>query len=406
MPLFDYHARNVSGKPVQGQQEAPTEALALRLLQSRDLLVTKIALARAAGGPAALKKTVRRRQKIRQEDILFFIQQTAELIEVGVPLVRALELVGGQVESGRLYQVVDQIKSGVRAGLSFHESLAKHPKIFPPLWIFLIEAGETAGNLPLLLKRLVQYLESNLSLRRKITSALVYPAILVFGAIIALVIFLVKIVPIFSKLFDSFDAKLPPFTVMVISLSTIAQRYFLLVVFFGAAVFYALRQYRQTPLGLRQMDAFTLNVPLFGGFVRDAIIARVTLNLATLLTNGVSILQTLDIVSRTAGNVIYETALTGAIQDIRQGRTLSAAFEKTGLFSPLVISMIVTGEESGRLAYMMEKVSAYYQARVDVFAGRLGEIIGPLVIVFVGGVIGVLVVAMFLPIFNLGSAIR
>lgn len=406
MPLFEYHARDRLGKMVQGQQDAQAEGFAVRLLQSRDLIVTKIALARTAGGPGTLKKTVHKRKRIRQEDILFFIQQTAELIDVGVPLVRALELVGGQSESGRLYQAIEEIKTDVRAGVTFHEALAKHPKIFPPLWSFLVEAGETAGNLPLLLMRLAKYLEISLNLKRKITSALVYPAILIGGAVVTLLVFLLKIIPIFSKLFASFNAKLPLFTLMVINLSVMTQRYFIFIFALAVLALYAFRRYCETPFGKRNIDGLILNLPLFGGFVRNAIIARMLLNLATLLGNGVNILQSLDIVSRTSGNTVYEIALIGAIQDIRQGRSLSTALDKTALFSPLVVSMILTGEESGRLSYMMEKVSDYYQMRVDLFVARLGEVVGPLVIVIVGGIIGALVIAMFLPIFNLGSAIR
>lgn len=406
MPLFDYSARDRWGKSVQGQQEAPAESAVLRVLQSRELIVTKISLALTAWGQDSKKIRKRRRQRVTQEDLLFFIQQTAELIEVGVPLIRSLDLIGEQIESQKLFHAVEEIKSDIRAGVTFHEAIGRYPRIFPTLWGFLIEAGETGGNLPLILKRLAQYVESSVALKKKIVSALVYPIFLIGASIVAVLIFMLKIVPVFIKLFAGFNAKLPPFTLAVIGVSNFIQHYIVLIIFAAAGAVYAFKWYGRTPLGRKAIDTMTLRMPLFGPFIKDAVIARLSLNLATLLKNGVNILQCLDIVSRTAGNAVFEGALINAIHDIRQGITLSQSLEKSGLFSSITVSMVLTGEESGRLSYMIEKMSEYYQGRVDTFVARLGELIAPIILLFVGGVIGTLVVAMFLPIFNLGSAIR
>ncbi len=406
MPLFEYSARDKWGKLVEGRQQAPAEVSLLRILQGRDLIVTNITLARDAQSDPSDKRSIKKHQKVRQEDLLFFIQQSALLLEVGVPFIRTMELVTDQVESQTLCKVLGTVKTDVRAGQTFQSAIGKYPKIFPPLWSFLIEAGEASGNLPLVMQRLAQYIEATLNLKRKIISALIYPALLMSAAFVALLVFMLKIIPIFSKLFDSFHAKLPPFTLAIVGISAFLQRFFFYLVFLISLAVYGFRWFVGTPRGRKLFDTMVLNIPLFSVFIRDVIVVRIMINLSTLLKSGVNILQSIDICSRTAGNVVFEAALNGTIEDIRQGKSFSFALEQCGLFSPMMVSMIQTGEEGGKLSYMIEKVADYYQVRVDTFISRLSVLIEPLILIFIGGIIGTIVIAMFLPIINIGQVIR
>ncbi len=406
MPLFEYSARDKWGKLVQGRQQAPAEASLMRILQGRDLIVTNITPTHVAPSDSSGKRTIKKHQKVKQEDLLFFIQQSALLLEVGVPFIRTMELVTDQVESETLSKILGTVKTDVRAGQTFQSAISKYPKIFPPLWSFLIEAGEASGNLPLIMKRLGLYIEAVLNLKRKIISALIYPALLMSAALVALLFFMIRIIPIFTKLFDSFQAKLPPFTLAIVGVSTFLQRFFFYLVFLTFLAVVGVRWYVGTPPGRKHLDKTLLNIPLFGAFIRDVIVVRIMINLSTLLKSGVNILQSIDICSRTAGNVIFEAALNGTIEDIRQGKSFSFALERCGLFSPMMVSMIQTGEEGGQLSYMIEKVADYYQVRVDTFIGRLSVLIEPLILIFIGGVVGSIVIAMFLPIINIGRIVR
>ena len=407
MPLFVYTARDKLGKMIQGEQDAPTEATLVRLLQGRELIVTMITLSPSALNTTASRSSRRRRRnRVKAEDLLFFIQQIALLLEVGVPFIRSLELVADQVESQSLFKVLEIVKSDISGGVTFQDAIAKHPKIFPSIWNYLIEAGETGGNLPLVLKRLAQYIEADIGLKKKVVSALVYPAILVIGAIVALLVFMLKLIPVFAHVYESFHSKLPAFTLAVMAVSSFLQRTIIYLAALFAVAIYCLKKYAKTPLGRKTFDAALLNMPLFGGFVRDVIIVRVMITLSALLNSGVNILRSLEICSHVAGNVVFESALTRTIEDIRQGKSFSMALEKSGQFSAMEVGMIMTGEEGGRLSYMVEKVADYYQLNINTFIARLSVLIEPVILVFVGGLIGVIIIAMYLPIFNLGAAIH
>lgn len=402
MPLYDFSARDRTGKMTRGQQEATSEATAVRILQSRDLVVTKI-MAFRGGQAAGDKRLIPRHRNVRQEDLLYFITQTAELIDVGVPFIRTLELVGAQGESRTLADVIGVIRSDVRAGKSFRDALIKHPKVFPVLWSHLIEAGEASGNLPVVMKRLGQNIEANLNLKKKLVSAMIYPAVLIAMAVVALLVFMLKVIPFFTVLFKSLNTTLPPYTLAVIRLSDITRQFFPLFIFLAVTGVFFFRRYAATAWGKRSIDQTILNLPIFGDFVRDVVITRVSINLSTLLKSGVNIIQSLELVARAAGNAAFELALMSTITDIRQGKSFSSSLEQSGLFPALTVSMIAVGEESGKLSYMTEKVSGYYQNRVDTFVTRFGTLIEPVILIVIGTLVGSILVAMFLPIFSLGG---
>ncbi len=405
MGSYVYTARDSSGKVVQGTQDAVNEYAAIKILQSHNLIITKIVETGEQSKEIAAKKQKKHR-RIKTEDLLFFCRQTAILIEAGIPLLRSVEIIGTQCESLRLEDALKDLALDIKAGSSFKDAIAKNPRVFPSLWPFLIEAGEASGNLPVILYQLASHLEASINLKKKIVSALVYPAVLVFVAIGSILVFLLKIIPIFANLFKKFNAKLPALTQGVIDVSEFIQHYFILIFLMVSGAVYLTHQYVRTPQGKRNADRFVLKIPVVGNMINDSILARVCMNLATLVQSGVNLLESLNIVSRAAGNTLYEDALVATANDVQQGKPFSDSLERQSVFSPIMIHMIKVGEESGRLADMLTRVGKLYEDRVEVFVNRLSTLIEPAIMLIVGSVVGVLVVAMFLPILNLSSAIR
>lgn len=405
MGTYIYTGRNSEGKQVHGTQDAPNQLAAIKTLQSQNLIITRITEAGVQAAAAKAKKT-KKHKKAKIEDLLFFCRQTAILLEAGVPLLRSIEILTPQCQSLKLEESLRNLGADIKAGSSLKEATAKNPKIFPSLWPHLIEAGEASGNLPLVLNQLADHLEATLNLKKKVVSALVYPAILVTIAVGAIIIFLVKIIPIFANLFSKFGAKLPVLTQMVIDLSNFLKtNLFLIAMGIGMTVFFT-RSYLATAGGKRAADRFVLKIPVMGTMIYDSILARICMNLSTLIQSGVNLLESIQISSHVSGNSQFEDALVAIGNDVQQGKPFSEALDKHNLFSPITIHMVKVGEESGRLAEMLARVGKLYEDRVDVYVSRLSTLIEPLVMVFVGSIIGVLVVAMFMPILNLSSAIH
>lgn len=404
MATYIYEARDAEGRHVQGEQHADSEALAVRILQGRGLVLTR--LADSSETKTLSSKKTRRHRKIRQSDLLLFIRETATLLDAGIPLLQSLDVVANLIESDRLVEVLRQVRDDVRSGATFTGALTRRPEVFPALWANLVQAGETSGNLPLVLRQLADHIEATIGLKKKIVSAMIYPALLILVSIVAVVIFLVKIIPVFSDLFKTFNAKLPALTLAVITLSDFLRNYFLILAIALAISFFFFRQAIGTPTGKRRFDAWVLDLPAFGSFVRDSVIARITVNLSTLIKSGINLLQALDIAAKASGNAVYETALRAVAADVQQGQPFSESLAKNPLFPPMLVQMTKIGEESGRLSDMMDRVAHYYQDRVDVFIARMSVLIEPLVLIVVGSIIGVLVVSMFLPIFSLSNVVR
>jgi type IV pilus assembly protein PilC len=404
LPTYTFTARDARGASVTGFQDASNEVEAVKILQGRGLVVTDVRLPLAAG---AGRKSKRRLHKgIRTEDFLIFTRETATLLEAGIPLLRTLEVINEQIESIRLRATIAEMIAQIKAGSTLKDAVAAHPKIFPNLWVHLIEAGEVSGNLTTVLAQIADHLESSIGLRKRLVSALTYPAVLVFIAIIAVVVFLVKIIPVFDNLFTSMNAKLPALTLVVIKFSRVLQNYFLVVVALLGGVAFFVRQYLATPGGRRNLDSALLRMPLFGPLFREMALARIAINLTTLIRSGVNIVQSVEITSRAAGNMLYQDSLERVRVEIQQGKTLSSAMSEDPLFSSMMVNMIMIGEESGKLADMMGRVSHYYQDRVEVFLDRLGTLIEPLVMVVIGSIIAFLVIAMFLPILSLSQIVK
>ncbi len=405
MSLFLFRAWDVNGRLVRGDQEASTEAVAVSLIQSRGLHITEIIDA-AIAKPRTREKRRRRRNKIRTEEVLFFIAQAANLLHVGIPLVRSIEVIADQTDSQRLHDILQEMISNIKAGSTFKDAMARHPKIFPEFWAYLIEAGEISGTLPQILSQLAKNLEANENLKKKILSALVYPSVLVGASFSAIIVFVIFVIPIFAKLFKSFKAELPPLTAFILNLSNFMQAYFILIGAGLALIIYLARLYIETPNGRLVFHSMLLNVPIIGAPMREILHARVCIILAMLLRSGINFLRCIEVAASVSGNVIFENALNATRPDIQQGRTLAQALSRDPIFSPMLINLVKIGEESGKLPEMVDKAAEYFQTRVDIFASRVGVLIEPIIMVLVGGLIGVIVIAMFMPILKISSVVH
>ncbi len=404
MPIYIYTARDTNGRVIQGNQEAPSEVAAISILQGRNLYVTQIVNSNVVIKAKSARKKKRHR-RISAEDLLFFIAQTANLLTVGIPFVRALEVIADQTESEQLFKVIQELVSNVKAGSTFKDAIARHPKVFPFYWAYLVEAGELSGTLPMVLSQLAKSLEAAEHLKKKIVSALVYPSILVTAAFSAIIFFMMFIVPIFQKLFLAFNAELPPLTKAVIGLSLALKKYGPFIFAGLFALLYFAKRFIATPKGRRILHAVLLNLPVFGGAVGEIIHARICMILALLIRSGLSFLKSLEVTANVSGNYIFETAINNTRLDIQQGKSLSASLGESPLFSPMLVNLVKIGEESGKLPDMVDKAGEYFQQRVDVFSTRIGIMIEPFIMVFVGGIIGVIAMSLFLPIIKLSTAV-
>lgn len=405
MPVYLYTARNHEGKNVQGNQEAPNEPAAISILQSNGLYVTQI-VNTAVTAKTKIQSRRRLHRRISSEDLLFFIGQTANLLLVGIPFVRALEVIADQTESAGMLKVIQEMIVNVKAGSTFKDAMARHPKVFPFYWSYLIEAGELSGTLPQILSQLAKNIEATQNLKKKIVSALVYPSILIAASMGAIVFFMVFIVPIFSNLFKGFGAQLPPLTLFVVNVSNFMKKYFPLLLGTAVVLFFVLRRYFATPNGTRILHTALLRIPAVGAATGDIIHARICIILSMLIRSGLSFLKSLEVTANVSGNYVYETALNNIKLDVQQGRSLSSSLAENPLFLPMFVNLVRIGEESGKLPEMIEKASEYFQSRVDIFAGRVGILIEPIIMVTVGGVIGVIAVSLFMPIIKLSTVVH
>jgi len=404
VPFFRYVARDKSGKLKDETTEGVSQEELLNSLQARGLFVVSI-------GPAAEAKKARKVKRryhhgIKMFDLIMFTRELATLLSSGVTLMKSLDILCKQIESQTLLRAVEQIKKDVEGGYTFQNALKKHSKIFSEFWIHLVETGEASGHLPSSLDQLSGYMEESANLKKKVTSAMVYPVILICVATGAIAIFLVKIIPIFSEIFKGFNVELPLLTRLVINVSNIARRYFLIVIGAGVALFFIGKKYVSTTVGRWQFDSVKFKLPLIGPVMQEISIERFASGLSTLLKSGVPILHALEIAEKTVGNKVMEKELSEVKISVRDGKGMSQAMQNSNLFSPLVVQMIGVGEEIGELGKMLDRIAVFYKERVDTFVDRLTTMFEPIVLIFMGIVVGVIVIAMFMPIFSISSAVK
>ena len=394
---FAYKARESTGKATEGIVEAADQKAAIARLREKKLNVLEI-------NPAKVKKKFFK-DKVKNNDVVIFSRQLSTLVSAGVPIVQGLNILEEQAENPAFKAVVSALRADIEAGLSIADAMRKHPSAFTELYVSMIKAGEVGGILDTILERLSSFLESAEALRAKVKSAMMYPAV-VFSVAGIITIFLIAfVIPIFKDIFSSFNAELPFLTRIIISLSDFIRQKLLYMTPLIYLAFLGFKKWTKTEKGQEKIDDISLKLPVFGILLKKVAIAKFTRTLGTLIKSGVPILQGLETVAKTSGNKMIEKAIMNSYNSIKEGGRISDPLKKANIFPPMVIQMISVGEETGGLDIMLNKIADFYDTEVDTAVHGLTSMIEPLIIVFLGIVIGTIVIAMFMPMFSLGEMV-
>jgi type IV pilus assembly protein PilC len=401
MASFTWTGRTRQGVSRKGEISAKSREEVISLLRKQNILVTSIKprSGMSLTGLSAMMSSV------GEKDLAVFTRQFATMIDAGLPLVQCLEILSTQTENPTLAKVIGDVRQDVEGGSTYADALRKHPKAFDDLYVNMVAAGEAGGILDAILNRLAKHIEKAMKLKKQIKSAMVYPGVIITVAVGVIAILMVWVIPVFAKLFSDFGGALPGPTQIVISASSFMQEYWYVILLTAGAIFYALRRTYKTEAGRHAMDRFALSLPVFGDLIRKAAVAKFTRTLGTLISSGVPILEGLIIVAKTAGNKIIEEALLKARQSISEGKTVSEPLGQAKVFPPMVIQMIAVGETTGALDAMLGKIADFYDEEVDAAVAALTSLLEPMLMVFLGVVIGFIVIAMYLPIFKMAGAV-
>lgn len=404
MPTFTYSARNVSGSLQQGEIELPNREDVVGYLRKQKLIPVKIEEKKAGLDLGALGDLFA--PKVTTRDIVIFTRQFATMINSGLPLVQSLDILARQSENKVLAKVIEDVQFDVESGNTLADALRQHPKVFSDLFVNMVAAGEVGGILDVILLRLAGFMEKNDALLRKIKGAMVYPAVILTVAVGAVATLLIVVIPTFQNMFDSAGVALPGPTRFVIFLSETLQGYWYVFAAVIAGAVAGIRYAYGTPGGQLTIDRMLLRAPVLGPMLRKTAVARFTRTLGTLVASGVSILDGLEITARTAGNRVIQDAVMESRSSIAGGETISEPLKRAGVFPPMVVSMINVGEQTGGLDEMLSKIADFYDEEVDQAVEALLSAMEPILIVFLGGVVGGMIVAMYLPIFDMINAVK
>ncbi len=375
------------------------------MLQARDLVVISVSEGTVAR-PTSLGLGQRFHNRVKGGDLVIFARSLSAMTEAGMPLLRAMEIIGAQTRSRQMGLCIQEMVRDIRGGSTFRDAIAKHPEIFSPFWIGLVESGEASGQLTKSLEQIATHLEKSGAIQRKVISALMYPAVLLVVAIGAILVFTLKIIPTFADLFGSFGAKLPALTQMVIVLSKLLRTFFPLLILLGMGGWFLFLFYINTKQGRWQFDKFKLRAPVFGPVTQGIAAQDFASNLGTLLKAGVPILHALEIIISTCGNTVVASVLQHVRTSVREGRPLADPLSQTDVFPIMVSQMVAVGEQTGKLSNMLEELARYYEEEVSTAVERMTTLLEPIMLLGMGGVIGVLVIAMYLPIFQISQVVR
>jgi type IV pilus assembly protein PilC len=403
MAKFAWEGSTRSGQQLKGEMEAPSlEAVMIQL--RRQGIQPGNVKERGKGLDIELK-IPGLEKKVTTKDLVVFTRQFATMIDAGLPLVQCLDILSKQQDNKTFKKILLQVKEDVESGSTFADALKKHPKVFDELYVNLVAAGEIGGILDTILNRLAAYIEKALKLKKKVKSAMTYPATIVGIAVVVIAVILIFVIPSFEKMFADFGGELPGPTQFVINLSNLIQSYIL--VFIGAVVIgsWLYKRYYRTPAGRLQMDALFLKLPIMGVLIRKVAVAKFSRTLGTMVSSGVPILDGLEIVAKTAGNKVVENAIYKVRQSISEGKTIAEPLEQSGVFPPMVCQMVAVGEQSGAIDTMLNKIADFYDDEVDDAVGNLTAMMEPLLMLFLGTTVGGLVIAMYLPIFKLAGTV-
>ncbi|UCE25854.1 MAG: type II secretion system F family protein [Candidatus Zixiibacteriota bacterium] len=394
MPVFEYKGKTLAGAAVKGELKANSRADLERVLRQNRIMVTSIT-------KKAPEIQIKIGTGVKRIEVSRFTRQFATMIGAGLPMVQCLDILATQMENKELAKIVQQVKDSVQGGATLSEALARHPKIFDQLYTNMVEAGEVGGALDAILNRLALYREKADRLVRKVKGAMVYPSVVCVVAIAVTIGMLAFIVPVFAKMFGGLGAELPKPTQVVLGISNFLKSNIGTIIFGTLGGLGIFIWWKRTPSGALLWDRFLLSSPILGNLIRKSSIARFTRTLGTLLASGVSILEALEITAKTAGNLIVANAINKSVLSIAEGDTITSPLKETGVFPPMVTQMIAVGEKTGGLDEMLNKIADFYDEEVDEAVSALTSVIEPIIIVVMGVVIGGILIAMYLPMFDI-----
>jgi type IV pilus assembly protein PilC len=403
MTTFAYSGRTRGGQTVSGERAADTMDAAVAALRIEQIMVTRIAPSKAKAAEPAAKKAGKTGKKASAKNLAVFVRQFSVMIDAGLPLVQCLDILGTQEEDKNFAASILQTRTDVESGASLADAMKKHPKTFDALFTNMIAAGEAGGILDTILKRLATYIEKAVKLNGQVKSAMIYPVaiIVIAGGVVGVILW--KVIPTFASLFSGLGADLPLPTRVVIALSNNLVRYFPFIFVGAGAAAYGFKSYYATKAGRRVIDQVVLKMPILGNIMRKIAVARFCRTLATLISSGVPILDGLEITAKTAGNSVIEDAIMVTRTSIERGETISVPLKETKVFPPMVTQMIAVGEATGALDDMLAKIADFYEEEVDTAVAGLLTLLEPIMIAVLGVVVGGIVIAMYLPIFDLIS---
>lgn len=399
MPTFTYKSR-VRGKMQSGEVEAEDEKSAISKLKSQNIRVT--AVKKKSGESALFGPKV---HKITTRDVVIFTRQFSTMVDAGLPLVQCLDILGKQADNPTFGDTILKVKGNIEVGNNLSESLKKFPKIWDALYCNLVEAGEVGGILDIILRRLAAYIEKAEALKKKVKAAMVYPGAIITVAFVVVAFLMIFVIPAFATMFEGGGQELPGPTQIVMNVSSFFQNQWWVMIGGSVTFFFVFKRVYATERGNIEIDRIALKLPVFGMLIRKVSVAKFTRTLGTLISSGVPLIEALDICARTSGNKIVEIAVFKTIEAIKEGETIAAPLSRGDVFPPMVIQMIDVGEASGSLDKMLAKIADFYDEEVDAAVEGLTALLEPMLMVFLGIIVGFIVVAMYLPIFKMGEAI-
>ncbi len=406
MPVFLYEARDADGQLKKDKIEAPNMRMATTRLQEQKMTVIKIT---PQGGGAAntdLLGWYNNIKRVNEQALTVFSRQFATMINAGLAMVRCLDILSEQTEDKKLQQVLVQVRRDVEGGSTLSAALQKHPQVFSTLYHSMVKAGEMGGVLDEVLDRLAGFMEKDFALKKKVKSALTYPVVILVMAIAIVIFLVVYILPTFVSMFESMNVQLPFTTRILIGVTKALSDPLVLGICFavGIAVLFFLRRYIKTPMGRRQYDHFKLNIPVFGLLNKKVAISRFCRTLGTLLSSGVPIMQALEIVGKASGNEVIAMTVSKIRESIREGESIASPLGASGMFPPMVTQMVAVGEETGNLDAMLSKIADFYDTEVEYMLASLTSMLEPIMIVGMGGIVGFIVISVFMPLYQLIGA--
>ncbi|HEY9162468.1 MAG TPA: type II secretion system F family protein [Desulfomonilia bacterium] len=397
MPVFVWEGKLADGTLKKGEVDAESKASVNTILRRQRITPIKV--------KSKPKNIVLLKQKVRTKELVVFVRQFATMINAGLPLVQCLEILGTQQANAEFKRIITTIRQDVEGGSTFADALKKHPQVFDDLFINLVAAGELGGVLDIILNRLALHMEKSEAIKGKVKSAMVYPIIVICVAVVVVAILMIFVIPTFKEMFTSFGGSLPAPTQMVISMSNFFRGYWWVMIIIIVALLAAFRYAMKVPKIRYQVDKVFLKLPLFGPLLRKVAVAKFSRTLSTMISSGVPIMDGLEITSKSSGNLVIEEGIKNVRQAISEGKPMADPLEATGLFPGMVVQMVSVGEATGALDNMLAKIADFYDEEVDAAVSALTASLEPMLMVFLGGTIGFLVVAMYLPIFKMGAVV-